>query len=163
MMTAPPRAVSVYERPVIQALPGLGDIDTCRRRLLSARSRIEEGWPKDFHRRPKELSKQAAAEVTACLKRIPSPLPMTINGSPETVLPVAPCNLFIAVGRVFDAALAVLAVDNFDVCYDGSLTVYDPTQLAAAAALGLPLKPTVGELTIKIFAEIEMISLAMGL
>ena len=106
-MTAPQPDAYLYERPVIKALPGLGDIDTCRRRLLSARVRIEEAWPKDSHRHPKELSARTAAEVIASLKRIPTPLPMTIGGKPETVLLAEPYDLFTAVGRVFDAVLVI--------------------------------------------------------
>jgi len=163
MMSVMQPVVSTFERPKIKTLPGLADIDTCRRRLLSARTRIEEAWPKDSHRRPKELPAQTAAAVAASLKRIPTPLPRTIGGLPEAVLPPEPYNLFTAVGRVFDAALTVLAVEDFDVLYNNPVTIYGSAQFAAAAALELSFKPTVGELTTKIFAEIEMISLALGI
>ena len=161
-MIAPQPAASVYERPVIKALPGLGDIDTCRRRLLGTRFRIEEAWPRDFHRRPKKLSARTAVEVIASLKRIPTPLPMTMGGKAETVLLAEPYDLFTAVGRVFDAVLVILAVDDFDVGYSGLLTINDSQQSPAEKALMALRNLTVGDLTTKIFAEIEMIRLAMG-
>jgi hypothetical protein len=160
--------VAAYEIPKINLLPGLGDINTCRRRLLSARTRLEEAWPKDSRHRPKELPDQVAAEVRACLRRIPTPLPLEVGGRLEAVIPAEPYNLFTAVGRVFDAILTVLAVDDFDVLYTAPLTVYDPkppisNSERSSEEKGLSLiKPTVGALATEIFAELEMISLALG-
>jgi hypothetical protein len=160
---------SVYEIPKIKTLPGLGDIGTCRLRLLSARARLEEAWPKDSRRHSKELPAQIAAEVRACLRRVPTPLPLEIGGRPEVVIPAEPYDLLVAVGRVFDAILAVLAVDDFDVLYTAPLTVYgfkpsvsNSARPSEEKGLSLMVKPSVGDLATEIFAELEMISLAIG-
>ncbi len=150
----------------VRDLRSIDTIDGCRLRLLALRARIGSHWPESgggLLKRSLPLPAAAEKSITELLAGLPTPLPMSPGEAPEEVFPAGEKDLREVVGRVVDAALALLAAGSLDLLYPGQVHILAERKPGAKQAEGLALEePTVGLLVATIVGTLEAISECLG-
>ena len=138
---------------------GLDSIDTCLRRLLSLRTRIETNWPQGggFLRRGGGLTRDAQTDIADLLVALPTPLPLHAGGDPETIICDKDTDLRAVCGRAVDAGLALLEGATLETPYPRSVSMLQSCTPGAPEPISIE-QPTVGLLVASIIGALEAVS-----
>lgn len=149
----------------LRNLRSIDTIDGCRLRLLALRARIGSHWPESggLLKRSLALPVETEKTISELLAAVPTPLPMSPGQDPEEIFPRDEKDLREVVGRVVDAALALLAAGSLDILYPGRVVILGGRQSEGRPAEGLTLEdPTIGLLVATIVGTLEAISESLG-
>jgi hypothetical protein len=141
---------------------GLDSIDTCLRRLLSLRTRIETNWPTGGHffgrgGRTTDLPAATQATVEDLLTALPTPLPLHAGGEPEPIICPGDTDMRTTAGRAVDAGLALLDGATLETVYPVEVKMLETRRYDSAGPI-LVSGATVGLLVATIIGTLEAIS-----
>ena len=135
-------------------------VDTCRMRLVALRTRIETNWPltgRGIFNRGQGLSREAAADITALLVALPTPLPLQAGGEPEPIIRDTDTDMRDVTGRAVDAGLALLEGATLETIYRGHVKMLEDHRPHAAEAIVVS-NLTVGVLVATIIGTLDAIA-----
>jgi hypothetical protein len=159
-MTEPVDSKAIARRDVnVTETRGLDSVDTCLRRLLSLRTRIDTNWPEGgwLFTKGHELKPETEALIADLLTSLPTPLPLVAGGSPEPIIKPSDEDLRYVAGRAVDAAFALLDGTTLETPYPGDVTMLGTRRYDSAGPIAVS-KPTVGLLVATIIGTLEAIS-----
>ena len=144
----------------IQETHDLDNVDTCLRRLLSLRTRIETNWPQGGNFIPvksQDLKPDQLAQIADLLTALPTPLPLVAGGEPKRIIRPDDTDMRAAAGRAVDAGFALLAGATMDTRYPVEVKMLEPRRYDSAGPITVS-DATVGLLVSTIIGTLEAIS-----
>jgi hypothetical protein len=138
---------------------GLDTIDTCLRRLLSLRTRIETNWPTGGHffGRGGDLPAATQILIEDLLTGLPTPLPLRAGGPPEPIISLGDMDMRAIAGRAVDAGLALLDGATLETIYPVEVKMLETRRYDGQAPI-LVSGATVGLIVATIIGAMEAIS-----